>query len=60
MFVALKVIEKIVQENSEFIRKRGAKASFGPLMGIIMRDYRGKVNAERVSEMLKKALERFA
>ena len=54
------IIEKIIQENSEFIRKRGAKASFGPLMGIIMRDYRGKVNAERVSEMLKKALERFA
>jgi len=42
----------------EIVKQRG-KGAFGPLMGMIMQKYRGRVNAEKVSRLLKELLEGF-
>jgi len=48
-------IGKIVAENAKLIKERGEN-SFSILMGIIMRNMRGKVDAARVSKLLKEKL----
>lgn len=50
-----KIVKKIVKENEELIRQRGLSA-LGPLMGMIMKEYRGKVDAEKVSQILREKL----
>ncbi|MCW4020297.1 MAG: Glu-tRNA(Gln) amidotransferase subunit GatE [Candidatus Bathyarchaeota archaeon] len=49
------IVGEVIEKNAEVIRERGGRA-FGFLMGSIMRDYRGKVKADLVSEILKKKL----
>jgi glutamyl-tRNA(Gln) amidotransferase subunit E len=49
-------VEKIVRENEELIRERGTNA-FGPLMSILMRELRGKVDARMAGDALRKAIE---
>lgn len=49
------IIQKIIQENSDLIKKRGMGA-FGPLMGIIMKKVRGKIDGATISKMLQKKL----
>jgi len=49
------IIQKIIQENSDLIKKRGMGA-FGPLMGIIMKKVRGKIDGATVSKMLQQKL----
>ncbi|MDI6904368.1 MAG: Glu-tRNA(Gln) amidotransferase subunit GatE [Candidatus Bathyarchaeia archaeon] len=51
-------VEKVVVDNRELIQERG-EDSFGILMGIIMRDLRGKVNAALASKVLKEKLKEF-
>jgi glutamyl-tRNA(Gln) amidotransferase subunit E len=50
------LVNKVIAENKSLIKERG-KASFGILMGIVMKTSRGRVNATLVSEILKKRLE---
>ena len=50
------IIENVIESNRSLIEKNGAK-TFGPLMGIIMKEVRGKADAELVSELIKKKLE---
>jgi glutamyl-tRNA(Gln) amidotransferase subunit E len=50
-----KLVEKVIAENVHLIQERG-EGSFGPLMGIIMKSCRGKVDAALVSKLLKKKL----
>jgi len=50
-----RIIDDIVSKNEEAVRERGADA-FGFLMGLVMREYRGKVQSEQVSRALKEKL----
>ncbi|MGB9778477.1 MAG: GatB/YqeY domain-containing protein, partial [Candidatus Bathyarchaeales archaeon] len=51
-----KIIDNIINCNKELIEKNGEKA-FGPIMGVVMREVRGRAKAELVSELIKKKLE---
>lgn len=52
------VCDRIVSERADFIRERG-EASLGPLMGIAMRELRGKVDGKVISEVLSERIERL-
>jgi len=53
-----KMIEDLIRENRSLIEER-KEGAFGPLMGMIMKITRGRVEAESVSEMLKRKLKEF-
>ncbi|MDR1992669.1 MAG: Glu-tRNA(Gln) amidotransferase subunit GatE [Nitrososphaerota archaeon] len=48
------VVERIVASNKEQIEKRG-KNAFGMLMGVVMREVRGKASPDIVAKLLKEA-----
>jgi glutamyl-tRNA(Gln) amidotransferase subunit E len=48
-----KFIEKIVHSKKDFIREKGARA-VGPLMGVVMKELRGKVDGKVINELLEK------
>lgn len=48
-------IEKLIEERRDFIKGKGLNA-VGPLMGIVMKDFRGKVSGEEVSSILKEKI----
>ncbi|MBP2029605.1 glutamyl-tRNA(Gln) amidotransferase subunit E [Methanohalophilus levihalophilus] len=50
--------EKIVVERADFVLEKGHGA-VGPLMGIVMGQFRGKADGKLVSEVLKKKIETF-
>jgi glutamyl-tRNA(Gln) amidotransferase subunit E len=50
------IIDGIVGANRTLVKERG-KNAFGQLMGMIMKEVRGKANAEMVGELLKKKLQ---
>ena len=49
------VIDKIIKEKKELIEERGEMA-FKPLMGLVMKELRGKVDGKIIAEKLKVAL----
>ena len=51
----LLVIDDLIQKNKPLIEKRG-KDAFGVLMGMVMKQVRGRARAELVSKTLKKRL----
>ena len=51
-------IKKTVRERGDFIREKGP-AALCPLMGIVMKEYRGAVDGKILSQMLKKELDNF-
>ena len=51
-------IKKTVREKGDFIKEKGP-AALGPLMGIVMKEYRGMVDGKILSQMLKKELDNF-
>lgn len=53
-----KFIKKTVRERGDFIKEKGPTA-LGPLMGIVMKEYRGMVDGKILSQMLKKELDSF-
>ena len=50
-------VDKVVGENRKLIQERG-EASFGILMGYIMKDLRGKVDAAQISKVLKEKMKK--
>jgi len=44
-------IDKLIESKMDFIREKGLN-SVGPLMGVIMKEFRGKVSGQEVSMML--------
>ncbi|MEM3616623.1 MAG: Glu-tRNA(Gln) amidotransferase subunit GatE [Candidatus Bathyarchaeia archaeon] len=50
-----KIIEGMIAKNKDLIEKSGAKA-FGIIMGMVMKEVRGRANAETVSELIKQKL----
>jgi glutamyl-tRNA(Gln) amidotransferase subunit E len=53
-----KTIETLIQHNCSLIEERGSGA-FGPLLGMAMKEVRGKANATLVGELIKKRLEQM-
>lgn len=51
-----RIVEKVVEENENIIRERGISA-LSPLMGIVMKELRGKTDAKEVSQLLKIKIE---
>lgn len=52
-----RIIENTVQKNRSLIKERGANA-FGAVIGLVMKEVRGKADASVVSELVKKRVER--
>ena len=48
-------IDKLIEEKMDFIKSKGSD-SVGPLMGVIMKNFRGKVSGEEVSSILKEKI----
>jgi len=53
-----RIINDLMERNRSLVEKLG-KGAFGSLMGMVMKDLRGRVKAEIVSGILKKRLEEF-
>jgi glutamyl-tRNA(Gln) amidotransferase subunit E len=51
-----KIIDGVVRRNGDIVRERGDRA-FSVLMGEVMKLARGKVDGQKVSELLKRALD---
>ena len=51
-------IDSIIAERKDFISEKGP-AAVGPLMGIVMEKYRGKIEGKEVSAMLKEKIEKM-
>jgi glutamyl-tRNA(Gln) amidotransferase subunit E len=49
------LVSKVLSENRNLVKERG-EAGFGVIMGFLMKDLRGKVDAARVSKVLKEKL----
>ncbi|RZN15911.1 MAG: Glu-tRNA(Gln) amidotransferase subunit GatE [Methanosarcinales archaeon] len=49
------LIGKIVNEREEFVKQRGLDAA-GPLMGVVMKELRGKVGGQQISQILKRKI----
>jgi glutamyl-tRNA(Gln) amidotransferase subunit E len=54
----VKIIRKITMERKQFIEERGRDA-LGPLMGIVMKQLRGKADGKVVSKILKEEIEKM-
>ena len=50
--------EKIVTERADFVSEKQFSA-VGPLMGVVMGQFRGKADGKLVSEVLRKKIEAF-
>ncbi len=53
-----KIIEKIINDNKEIIQKQKERA-VGPLMGIAMKDLRGKASGEMINNLLLKKIRKI-
>jgi glutamyl-tRNA(Gln) amidotransferase subunit E len=53
---AREFIRGLVKERAEFVKQRG-EAAHGPLMGPVMKEWRGKVDGEQLAQMLRKEIE---
>ena len=52
-----KIIDRIVSGKKDFIKERGDSA-FQPLMGLVMKELRGKVDGALISKMLRERLDK--
>jgi len=48
----------MVREKGDFIKDKGSEA-LGPLMGIVMKEYRGTLDGKILSQMLKREIDMF-
>jgi glutamyl-tRNA(Gln) amidotransferase subunit E len=51
------IVRKIISERKTFVQQRGMDA-VGPLMGVVMKELRGKADGKTISEVLKKEIEK--
>lgn len=49
------VLDEIIQRNSDLIEKQGQR-SIGPIMGIAMKELRGKADGETINKLLKEKI----
>jgi len=53
------IVERVVRENEALIRERKIGA-LGPLMGVIMKELRGRADAKKVSQLIKEKIEELS
>ena len=51
------IASRVVSEKIDFVKQRGLGA-LGPLMGVIMKELRGKADGKTINEILKKEIEK--
>jgi glutamyl-tRNA(Gln) amidotransferase subunit E len=54
----VEVIRRIISERKDFVKERGANAH-EPLMGLVMKELRGKADGKLISKMLREEILRF-
>jgi glutamyl-tRNA(Gln) amidotransferase subunit E len=52
------IIDAIISERAEFVREKGESA-VGPLMGVAMKELRGKVDGKMAADLLKERIKAF-
>ncbi|HJJ35967.1 MAG TPA: Glu-tRNA(Gln) amidotransferase subunit GatE [Methanocorpusculum sp.] len=52
------LVKAIVTDRADFIKERG-KAALGPVMGVVMKEVRGRIDGKIVSEVLNNELEKL-
>ncbi len=52
------VIKTIIENRKDFVQERGMGA-MGPLMGVVMKEFRGKVDGKKLSGILKEEIEKW-
>ena len=52
------ICERVVKERESYIKERG-KSALGPIMGIVMKELRGKVDGKIISEILNEKIEQL-
>ncbi len=50
------LIRSILDERSEFVQQRG-KAALGPIMGVVMKEVRGRADGKIIADILRRELE---
>ncbi|MGM0510160.1 MAG: Glu-tRNA(Gln) amidotransferase subunit GatE, partial [Thermoplasmatota archaeon] len=51
------IVVSVLEDRSDFVEERGMGA-MGPLMGVVMKELRGKADGEKVSSILKEELQK--
>jgi glutamyl-tRNA(Gln) amidotransferase subunit E len=51
-------IDKLLEEKKDLVAEKGEKA-FKPLMGLVMREFRGKVDGKQIAELLQRKIRVF-
>ncbi len=51
-----RILNKAIKENELLIQERKDNA-LGPLMGVVMKELRGKIDAKKISQLIKKRIE---
>ena len=52
------IIDAIIRERADFVREKGESA-VGPLMGVAMKELRGKVDGKQAADLLKERVQAF-
>jgi len=52
------IIDTIIQERADFVREKG-EGAVGPLMGVAMKELRGKVDGKKAADLLKERIQAF-
>jgi glutamyl-tRNA(Gln) amidotransferase subunit E len=55
---AADIIDAIIRERAEFVREKGESA-VGPLMGVAMKELRGKLDGKKAADLLKERIQAF-
>jgi glutamyl-tRNA(Gln) amidotransferase subunit E len=53
-----RMVRAIIEDRASFIRQKGKAAALGPLMGVVMKEVRGRVDGKVVSDVLKREIEK--
>jgi glutamyl-tRNA(Gln) amidotransferase subunit E len=53
-----KLVHEIVSSRTDFIRERG-RAALGPVMGVVMKEVRGRIDGKVVSEVLNREIDQI-
>lgn len=52
------VIDQLIRQRADFVRERG-EGAVGPLMGVVMKELRGKIDGKKAAELLSERIEAF-
>lgn len=55
---AVGIIDGIIKERADFVREKG-EAAVGPLMGVAMKELRGKVDGKKAADLLSERVKAF-